>query len=190
MKADKILTNAAELIATRGAERDKEDGERSMERCVRSFNEMTGHNLTETDGWKFMMFLKMARMEGGAFKFDDYEDNVSYAALMAESAVKEFGTVAPEVFDGVDAFSFTIQPFIGIDLAKAGTTDETVIKNPNYDDYEVCPKCGGKNAISIKDRTDGFPSEVETRCRKCSHLDYWAFGYYEIGAKQHTEVVE
>lgn len=89
MKANEILNNAAELIDQRGKERDKDDGERSMARCVKSFNEMTGNNLTETQGWQFMMFLKMARMEGGAFKFDDYEDNVSYSGLMAESAVKE-----------------------------------------------------------------------------------------------------
>ena len=88
-KAGEILNDAAKLIDTRGKERDKDDGERSMERCVKSFNAMTDHNLTETEGWKFMMFLKMARMEGGAFKFDDYEDNVSYSGLMAESALKE-----------------------------------------------------------------------------------------------------
>jgi hypothetical protein len=203
MKASKILTNAAELIETRGVERDKEDGERSMERCVKSFNEMTSHNLTETEGWKFMMFLKMARMEGGAFKLDDYEDNVSYAALMAEAAVKEEECTntfcLPEDFDdilryrntfitgnredllgGPDAFS----PLIG------GCTEpprETCVdKAPEpivYDDYGICPACGHENAISIKDRTDGVPSEVGTRCRKCSHLDYWAFGHYEIGAK-------
>ena len=87
--ANEILTNAADLIVERGKERDKDDGERSMERCIKSFNQMTGHRLTETEGWQFMMFLKMARMQGGSFKFDDYEDNVSYSALMAESALKE-----------------------------------------------------------------------------------------------------
>ena len=99
--ATEILIDAAKLIDERGQERDKDDGERSMERCVKSFNEMTGHELTETDGWKFMIFLKLARMEGGSFKFDDYEDAVSYSGLMAESALKE-NTAEDTTYDNVD----------------------------------------------------------------------------------------
>ena len=51
---------------------------------------MTGHELTEEEGWKFMVFLKLARMEGGSFKLDDYEDCVAYTALMAEAASAGF----------------------------------------------------------------------------------------------------
>jgi len=88
MDAPRFLQNASELMAQRGIERDNE-GERSMARCVASFNAMTGHNLTTEDGWQFMVFLKFARMQGGAFKQDDYEDAVAYTALMAEEAVSK-----------------------------------------------------------------------------------------------------
>jgi len=84
-----LLHKAAALIGDRGAERDHEDGERSMARCVSAFNAMTGHKLSEEDGWLFMQYLKQARAKGGAFKQDDYEDNIAYAALQAECAIKE-----------------------------------------------------------------------------------------------------
>ena len=87
--ASAILRDASELIDQRGEERDQPDGERSMARAVYSFNAMTEHSLSEEEGWKFMLFLKLARMEGGRFKMDDYEDAVAYSALMAEAAVKE-----------------------------------------------------------------------------------------------------
>lgn len=85
--ATDFTLRAGRLLSERAGERDKPDGERSMARCVESFNSMTGHNLSEEDGWQFMVFLKFARMQGGAYKSDDYEDAVAYSALMAESAV-------------------------------------------------------------------------------------------------------
>ena len=87
MDAGSILEKSAALITSRGAERDQPDGERSMARCVYTFNSMTGHRLTPEDGWLFMVYLKHARMRGGAFKMDDYEDAISYEALMAEEAL-------------------------------------------------------------------------------------------------------
>ena len=86
MKAPEFCTRAAALMDDRGKERDKEDGERSMARTVAAFNAMTGHALSEEEGWAFMVYLKLARMQGGSFKLDDYEDCVAYTALMAEAA--------------------------------------------------------------------------------------------------------
>lgn len=86
MKAPDFCTKAAALMEDRGKERDQADGERSMARCVRAFNAMTGANLTVEEGWLFMVYLKHARMRGGRFKLDDYEDAVAYEALMAEEA--------------------------------------------------------------------------------------------------------
>ena len=86
MKAPDFCTKAAELMADRGKERDQANGERSMARCVAAFNSMTGHKLSIEDGWLFMVYLKHARMRGGQFKQDDYEDAVAYEALMAEEA--------------------------------------------------------------------------------------------------------
>ena len=97
MNAAEYATRAGELLEDRGKERDQPDGERSMARCVRTFNAMTGHNLSVEDGWLFMVYLKHARMRGGAFRRDDYEDAVSYEALMAEEATA--GSIIPEFED-------------------------------------------------------------------------------------------
>ena len=73
----------------RASQRDAEDGERSMKRCVEAFNALEGTNLTETQGWKFMVMLKMARSVSGDFTADDYEDMAAYAGLAGESASME-----------------------------------------------------------------------------------------------------
>jgi hypothetical protein len=89
VKAHDFTTRAGELLEDRGKDRDQPDGERSMARCVNTFNAMTGHELSVEDGWLFMVYLKHARMRGGYFRRDDYEDAVSYEALMAEEATAE-----------------------------------------------------------------------------------------------------
>ena len=80
---------AAEQMEDRAASRDQEDGERSMARAVAAFNTIYGRNLTETEGWQFMSILKKARGAVGAYREDDYVDDIAYAALAAESAGKE-----------------------------------------------------------------------------------------------------
>ena len=82
-----LLQEAAVLIGQRGASRDGSGNERSMARTVSTFNTMTGHNLTEEDGWLFMRYLKDARSRNGEFNRDDYEDGIAYAALQAEAAI-------------------------------------------------------------------------------------------------------
>lgn len=67
---------------------DSPGGERSMEKTVIAFNALTGHNLTEEQGWLFMETLKLARSQQGQFKRDNYEDAVAYAALRGEAAEK------------------------------------------------------------------------------------------------------
>lgn len=88
MRAQKILDDAAATISMRGEERDK-GSERSMKATVDAFNVLTGHTLTETDGWEFMVLLKLARSNGGKFKLDDYLDGAAYMALAGECAIKE-----------------------------------------------------------------------------------------------------
>ena len=89
MDASNYLSRAAYLMNERATERDHDDGERSMERCVGAFNTMTGHRLSVEDGWQFMVYLKHSRMQGGARNQDDYEDAVAYSALMAESSTPD-----------------------------------------------------------------------------------------------------
>ena len=80
-----ILRNAANDIGNRASERDTTD-ERSMAKTVKAFNIMYDKDLTETEGWQFMVFLKLARGAQGDFRLDDYTDQASYSALAGESA--------------------------------------------------------------------------------------------------------
>lgn len=89
--APDILRAAAEAIGDRATLRDQPTGERSMARCVAAFNAMTGHQLTEVQGWEFMELLKMARSQGGRHHADDYVDRCGYAALAGEAANKQEG---------------------------------------------------------------------------------------------------
>jgi hypothetical protein len=90
MNANQILSKAAETIGNRAAERDT-DSERSMAKSVKAFNALTGHAMTETQGWLFMAVLKAARAQGGAFVLDDYIDGAAYFALAGESGFAEAG---------------------------------------------------------------------------------------------------
>lgn len=85
--APDILQRAAQHMQDRAAARDQPGGERSMRRTVDAFNALTGHALSERDGWLFMAVLKMARATTTpAGTPDDYEDLAAYAALAGESA--------------------------------------------------------------------------------------------------------
>lgn len=84
--AEKYLAEAQAQMRDRAASRDTPSGERSMARAVAAFNSLYDHDLTETEGWQFMCLLKKARGAQGAYREDDYVDDVAYAALAAESA--------------------------------------------------------------------------------------------------------
>ena len=59
-----------------------------MPRIVAAFNALTGHNLTETDGWQFMLLLKLVRGRVTPGHADSALDGVAYAALAGESALR------------------------------------------------------------------------------------------------------
>lgn len=84
--ASGILRDAAQAIDDRAALRDCPQGERSMARCVAAFNALTGHALTEVQGWHFMELLKLARATAGGHHLDDHTDRAAYAALAGEAA--------------------------------------------------------------------------------------------------------
>lgn len=75
----------------RAATYDKEGGERSMDKTVAAFNIITGHSLTEEEGWLMMEILKQVRSMQGNFKADNYEDLAAYAALRGECASRDRG---------------------------------------------------------------------------------------------------
>lgn len=83
-KAPEIISAALAHIAERAVLRDTPTGERSMARTVAAFNALTGRNLTESEGWLFMIALKLARATAGGFNPDDYEDLCGYVGLLAE----------------------------------------------------------------------------------------------------------
>lgn len=85
MKAQDILRQSAQHIDDRAATRDQAEGERSMARTVAAFNALTGHALTERDGWLFMVALKAARATNTPTGIpDDYQDGAAYFALAGE----------------------------------------------------------------------------------------------------------
>lgn len=90
-----ILRQAADDIDERATKRDTPGGERSMARCVGAFNALEGTDLTEIQGWRFMICLKLARATAGSFHLDDYRDLSSYGALAGECGSKpiEFESV-------------------------------------------------------------------------------------------------
>jgi hypothetical protein len=87
LTASAILRSAAQAIQDRAAARDMQ-AERSMGRTVAAFNALTGHTLSEREGWLFMVALKAARATAGAHHDDDYTDGAAYFALAGECAAK------------------------------------------------------------------------------------------------------
>jgi hypothetical protein len=88
MNAAEILNAAAGHMQDRAATYDKPEGERSMAGTVEAFKAITGHDLTEEQGWLFMALLKAVRSQQGAFRADSYEDGAAYFALAGEAAHK------------------------------------------------------------------------------------------------------
>lgn len=83
-----ILEAGAKHMRDRGIMYDKPEGERSMAKVVEMFNLLYDQNLTETQGWRFMLILKLVRSTQGKLKLDNFEDAVAYEALAAEAAAK------------------------------------------------------------------------------------------------------
>ena len=87
-----FLKKGLKHMEDRAATYDKEGGaERSMGKVVGAFNIITGHKLTEEEGWHFMELLKQVRSLQGQYKEDCYEDLAAYAALRGECAARERG---------------------------------------------------------------------------------------------------
>lgn len=79
-----ILQTAEQTVNQRAADRDT-SSERSMAATVAAFNAIHGTNLTEAQGWNFMVLLKIKRAFTGGYKDDDHVDMAAYVALCAEA---------------------------------------------------------------------------------------------------------
>jgi hypothetical protein len=85
-KAAELLGRAAALMHERGQTYDEPEGERSMGKIVTAFNAITGRDLTESEGWMFMQQVKLVRLfTRSEYHADSAEDNIAYAALLAEA---------------------------------------------------------------------------------------------------------
>lgn len=86
--APDILRAGLAHMEDRAATYDQPRGERSMQKTVGAFNALTGAAITEEQGWLFMVCLKAARTQQGAFRADNFEDGAAYFGLMGEAAAK------------------------------------------------------------------------------------------------------
>lgn len=89
MTASDFLLAAMNHLGDRASTYDNPTGERSMGRTVEAFNAITGHKLSEEQGWLFMSCLKLVRSQQGKYKSDNFEDLIAYGALQGECAAKE-----------------------------------------------------------------------------------------------------
>lgn len=91
--AHSILEAAGQHMRDRAASYDKNGmgGERSIGAVVQAFQALTGDGLMNTPerGWMFMVLLKLARTQQGAYRADNYEDGTAYFSLMGEAAAVE-----------------------------------------------------------------------------------------------------
>ena len=87
--AHSICQAAMSHMDDRATTYDQKGGERSMGKTVTAFNALTGHQLTEEQGWLLMELLKCARSQQGNYRADNYEDATAYAALRGEAAAHE-----------------------------------------------------------------------------------------------------
>lgn len=118
MKAHEILQAGLGHMNDRAATYDKPDGERSMGATVEAFHAITGHVMSEEEGWLFMALLKLVRSQQGAFRADSYEDGAAYFALMGEAAHRD-RVIAPQERDG-----WTAEAIAAAALPKVGTPVE------------------------------------------------------------------
>ena len=87
--ASELLAVAAKTLGERGADYDptKAAGERSMPAVVPIFKELSGKELTEQEGWLFMVAMKLARIKTSPAKLDSHVDLIAYVSLYSESVL-------------------------------------------------------------------------------------------------------
>lgn len=90
MKAPEILAAARGELEERAAAYDAPEGERSVPAVVAAFNAITGHQLTEADGWRFLVLLKLVRGRAApGFHRDSAVDAAGYTALLGEAMARQ-----------------------------------------------------------------------------------------------------
>lgn len=72
----------------RAAVRDQPSGERSAARAAAILTAWTGNDWFESDVWRCLLAVKMAREAQGGLHTDDMVDGAAYFALLGECRVK------------------------------------------------------------------------------------------------------
>ena len=86
--AHEVLESALAEMKDRAKTYDCPGGERSMLKATAMFNALTELNMSEEQGWKFMVCLKLVRSEQGDHRPDNFVDGAAYFALAGETAGK------------------------------------------------------------------------------------------------------
>ncbi len=88
--APQMLKRASDLMVERAVQYDSPEGERSMEKITNAFNAITGKNITEPEGWMFMVLLKLVRDNNRTLGHQDScEDLIAYSSLYGESRLSK-----------------------------------------------------------------------------------------------------
>lgn len=104
MKAPQFLQAGLDAMQQRAATYDKPEGERSMSATVEAFKAITGHAITEEQGWLFMAILKAVRSQQGNYSADSYVDGAAYFGLAGEAAHKARSAKPAEEPDNAPAW--------------------------------------------------------------------------------------
>lgn len=89
VQAPELLGRAARHMHDRASTYDSPGGGRSMGKAVTAFNAITGHTLTESEGWLLLQVLKDVRnFSRGKPHQDSLEDCIAYSALKAEAEMR------------------------------------------------------------------------------------------------------
>lgn len=149
MKADDILQEGRKLLVQRGVQRDQPEGERSMPAVIAAFNALSGHQLTEQQGWLLMALVKIKRSQTGKPDADHYVDGANYIALAGEAAL----AAAAELRVGAALRA-------ALTLSADGTLN-TRYRSHNIEDIpeDLCPVCVG---TGYADQDSG------THCQTCT----------------------
>lgn len=89
--AIQLLNKAADHMLDRAKQYDSPEGERSMAKTVAAFNIITGHTLSEAEGFLLMQILKDVRQWQTPDKAhpDSLEDGVAYSSLKGEALMRQ-----------------------------------------------------------------------------------------------------
>lgn len=144
--APEFLAQAGAIMAQRAAQYDQPGGERSMGRTVEAFNIVTGHKLSEADGWLLMQLLKDVRQwqTPGKFHRDSAEDGVAYSALKAEALAR--GEVKAAGSQTKHVLKPSVCEYVGGVMVCAWARRKASDTNGTVD--ELCVTCGATRPVA------------------------------------------